>query len=110
MFSSTTSEAIDNRFNVPKGALFSDIQNRLDKEMENSPLGWVYEIGWSPRFAATDDNVNPTVPGLQAISLMIEIAYEKDCHALLKSLFDALADAVREQGRGAAPKTTRCQY
>ena len=79
--------------------LFRDVQNILDKNKEDSRLGWVCDAGWSGQHVAMENNLKTVAPALEIISSMIKSAYEKDCQDFLKSLFDALADAVREQGR-----------
>ena len=109
MSRSTNAEPVFNGFDAARVALFSEIQVKLDEEAEHGQLKWVCETGWTRQsVAATNDQAETSAPALHAISMMFRLAYEKECHALLKFLFDTLANAVRDEGMGVASYTYCC--
>lgn len=67
----------------------------IDRMNHDSGLQWVFDIGWSQRFAT--ESVSAEVP-LRVIAAMIRLSQEKDALSLLDFLLDTLANAVRRHG------------
>lgn len=79
-------------------AFFLGIDDYLEARKKEGRLLWVDETKWSSDIATVKANTEEFEATLDTIGHIIWSAYERNCHDVLKFLFDTLADAVREEG------------
>ena len=84
-------------------ALFSLVKNHIDVEKSRGRLMWIDEITGPFGISVSSFASENVEAALSFLRKVIKTAYFKRCDELLKFLFAAFADAVRDEGRQTAP-------